>query len=285
VKEKGKETTEEICVERFLNWYNKRQNRNYIYEKATDCFTDLKDKLNWDFIAYERANPQEWIGIELKELDPLRKETSVFFTFWERLCSDLPKDLPGKGIQGEFEISFPPVFDLPQNDRQRFLEAFIQVLIHRQSGWKVGETKDIGPEVWNKFPNWPTQRSDVDEWDEWGRDRPCKLEITKVSDSGCKVRVGTSPLVIGDVIEEDKKALNAVFKLKNGIVKPDRQLELAKKKGARKTILLLANIGVDEYNTGNSVQNCLDQGLISHIDCIYLVDMGNGRRVVKIYPS
>jgi len=285
LKKRGKETTEEICVERFLNWYNKQRKRDYVYKRTEDHFTELEGKLRWDFVVYERANPQEWIGIEVKQLEILRKETSISFTFWQRLSSDLTKDLPGNGMQGEFEIIFPPVFDLPRNERQRFLEAISQVLIHKQSGWEVGESKDIGPDVASKFPKWPKDKSDVDEWDEWGTCRPSKLEIKKVSDSGCKVRVVTSPLVIGDVVEEDKKAFNKVFKLKKGVIQPDRQLELAKEKGARKTILLLAGIGVDEDNTRNSVQNDLDHEPISHIDCIYLVDMGNGHRVVKLYTS
>lgn len=95
----------------------------------------------------------------------------------------------------------------------------------------------------------------------------------------------TSPLIIGDVVEEHKEAFNEVFKLGNGLIQPDRQLELAKEKGARETILLLAGIGVDEGLTKNYVENDLDHHLISHIDCIYLVDMGNEEGVVKIYPS
>lgn len=283
MKETSKENQEITCCEYFLNWYNKQHKRNYVHQRADSYFAELKGKLNWDFVAYERANPQEWIGIEVKELRSLRK-TSISFAFWQRLCSKLTKDLPGKGIQGEFRICFPPVFDLPRNERQRLLDAFSQVLIHKQSVWEAGESKDIGPDVASKFHNWPRDKSDVDEWDEWGQDRPSKLEITKVSDSGCKVTVVTSPLITYDVVEAHKKAFNEVFKLQNGVIQPDRQLELAKEKAARKTILLLAGIGVDEGLTKNYVQN-LDHHLISHIDCIYLVDMGNKDSVVKMYPS
>jgi len=285
VNRRGKEIEEKICIERFLNWYNRQHNRNYTYEKATDHFSALKGKLNWDFVVYERDNPEEWIGIEVKELAIVR-ETSIRFKFWQDLCFELPRNLEGKGIQGEFEINLPPVFDLPRNERQRFLEALSQVLIDKQPGWEVRESKDIGPDVWSKFPNWPTQKSEpFDEYDKWGTYRPCKLEITKVSDSGCKVSVVTSPLIIGDVVEEHKEGFNEVFKLKNGVIQPDRQLELAEEKGARKTILLLAGIGVDEGLTKNYVENDLDHHLISHIDCIYLVDMGNEEGVVKMYPG
>jgi hypothetical protein len=281
---KGKEIEEKTCVERFLNWYNKGHNRNYSYEKATDCFPDLKGKLNWDFIVYERANSKEWIGIEVKE-PPIVIETSERFEFWQDLCLELSRNLEGMGIQGEFNIILPPVFDLPRKKRQEFLKALSRVLINKQSGWQIGESKDIGPDVWSEFPSWPKQRSDVDEWDVWGRDRPCKLEITEVSDSGCKVSVVTSPLIEFDVIEEHKEALNKVFKQNNGLIQPDRQLELAKEKGARKTILLLAGIGADEGLTKSYVENDLDHHLISHIDCIYFVDMGNAEKVAKMYPS
>ena len=113
---------------------------------------------------------------------------------------------------------------------------------------------------------------------------PSEEKPRTTSDSGCQVKVVTSPLIIFDVVEEEKKAFNEVFKPKKGVIKPDGQLELAKEKGARKTILLLAGIGVDEGLTKHYVQD-LDHHFISHIDCIYLVDIGNGRRVVKIYPS
>jgi len=285
VNRRDKEIEEEICVERFLNWYNKRHKRNYIYKRTEDHpnFTGLKGELRWDFLAYEHDNPEEWIGIEVKELQFLRG-TSVCFAFWGNLCSDLNKLLARRRFQGGFEIGFPPPLDLTQRERQRLLEVFSQVLIDKQSGWKAGETKDIGPDVWSKFPKWPTQRSNEDEWDEWGRARPSKLEITKVSDSGYEVRVVTSPLIDGDVVEEEKKAFNAVFKQKNGIIQPDNQLGLAKEKGAKKTLLLLAGIGVDEGLTRNFVQSVAHH-LISHIECIYLVDMSDTDRVVKIYPN
>ena len=275
---KGKEIEEEICVERFLNWYNKLHSRHYTYEKATDRFSDLQDKSNWDFVAFERDNPQEWLGIEEKA-PPVIIETSKRSKFWKDLCSDLTKRLQSKGIQGRFEISLPPVLDLT-GKRQKFLEAFSQVLIDKQPGWRVGETKDIGPDVWSKFPNWPTEKSEpFDEYDKWGTYLPCKLEIKKISDSGCKVSMVIGPLIVGDVPEEEKKAFNEV-----DIKHANKQLKLAKERGAREAILLLASLGVDEGLTKSFVQN-VDRHLISDIGCIYLVNMGDTERVVKMYPD
>jgi len=279
-----KEIEEKICIHRFLNWYNEQYKRNYIYERADTYFPDLKDKLNWDFVAYERDNPKLWLGIEVKEL-PHLMETSLWFEFWQCLCLELTQDLEGKGIEGEFEISVPPVLDLP-GKRQRFVEAFSQVLIDKQSGWEVGETKDIGPDIASKFPNWPTEKSEpFDEYDKWGTYRPCKLEIRKISDSGCEVTSPISPIRAFSVPEKHEEAFNAVFKPKNDVPRANKQLKLAKEKGARNTMLLLCcDPSVDESLIQNQLQK-LDCHLISDIDYIYLVDVGSNDRVVKMYPS
>jgi len=284
VKETSKENQEITCCEYFLDWYNKQHKRNYIHQRADTHFPDLKDKLNWDFIVYERDNPQEWIGIEVKELAIVRG-TSIQFEFWRDLCLELTQDLERRGVQGEFEISFPPVFVLAPRKRQTFQGAFTKVLIDKQRGWKVGETRDIGPDIASRFPRWPIQKSDVDEYDKWGEYRLCELQITKSSDSGCRVSSFTSPLIGGDMVEAHKEAFNEVFKLKNDAIQADRQLKLAKEKKARKTILLLAcNPVVEEGLIKDQVQN-LSRHLIPDIDCIYLVDIGNEDRVVKIYPG
>jgi len=190
-----KEIEEKTCVERFLNWYSEQYKRNYIYERADTYFPDLKDKLNWDFVAYERDNPKLWLGTEVKKL-PHLMETSLWFEFWRCLCLELTKDLESKGIKGQFEISVPPVLDLT-GKRQKFLEAFSRVLIDKQLGWQIGESKDIGPDIASKFPNWPTEKSEpFDEYDKWGTYRPCKLEIKKISGSGCQVTSPISPICV-----------------------------------------------------------------------------------------
>jgi len=62
------EEDEEICVQRFLSWYNEQQRRNYTYKRAEKRFCDLKGGLRWEFVAYEPDNPEKWIGIEVKDL-------------------------------------------------------------------------------------------------------------------------------------------------------------------------------------------------------------------------
>lgn len=276
------EQVEEICVQRFLNWYNEQHERNYIHQRAEDYLSELKGGLRWEFVAYERDNPEEWIGIEVKELATLR-EVTIRFKFWQDLCVELTQDLAGRGIQGEFGI-LPPVFDLKPKDRLKFREAFVDVLCQKASNMKVNEIIDIGAAIAGKFTNWPRERiTTMQEYYKWGECRPSELQITKSADSGREVVSLTSPIIGGDVPEEHSQAFNKVFK--PPVVKANKQLAAAKEKGAEKTTLLLAcSSFVDEGLIRNHMQN-LDCHLISDIDCIYLVDIGNKGRVVKIYPN
>jgi len=280
-----KENKEEICVQSFLNWYKEQHKGNYIHQRADTHFPDLKGDLNWDFVAYKRDNPKEWIGIEVKELLRL-KEIPIQLEFWQRLCSELTKDLKGTGIQGEFLIILPPPFNLRSKKRSEFKEAFIAVLCEKAPNMKINQIIDISPNIAARFANWPREKSDAfDEYDKWGTSRPSKLQIEKISDSGCKVSVVTSPLITGDVVEEHKEIFNEVFKLKNDAIPANTQLKLAKEKGATKTILLLCcNAFVEETLIKNELQ-IFDRHLIPDIDCIYLVDMGSEGEVVKTYPN
>lgn len=277
------EEAEGICVQRFLNWYNKQYKRNYTYERAENHFPKLKGGLRWEFVAYERNNREEWIGIEIKELNTTR-EVSNWFEFWQGLCLELTKVLAAKGIQGKFKIIHPPVINLKPREHQKLLKAIIEVLINKESILNVDFT-DIGPDIADKFTNWPKQKSDLKEYDKWGEYCPSELLINKSPDSRCEVRSPISPIIARDAIEQHKETFSEAFKLKKGSIWPNEQLKLAKEKGARKTILLLACYPfVYEDLIKNQVQN-LDHHLISDIDYIYLVDMGSKGRVVRIYPN
>ena len=284
MNKRGKQTEEETCVLCFLNWYNKQHNRNYIYERAEARFTKLKGKLRWDFVAYERDNPEEWIGIEVKELDTTR-EVSRWSEFWDKLCLELTEDLASKGIQGKFRIIHPPVLNLKPEERLKFRRVFVEVLTNKQSTLR-GDFVDIGPDVWSKFPNWPTEKSEpFDEYDKWGTSRPCKLEIKKISDSGCEVISPISPIRVRDFSEVHKRIFAEAFQPEEDCSQPNKQLKLAKDKGAKKTILLLAcHPFIEESLIKDQVQN-LERHLISNIDSIHLVAMGNKDRVVNIYPD
>jgi hypothetical protein len=233
----------------------------------------------WDFVVYERDNPEEWIGIELKELATTR-EVSRWSEFWDRFCLELTEDLTSKRIQGKFTIIHPPVLNLKPEKRLEFRRVFIEVLTNRQSTLK-GDFVDIGPDIADKFPNWPKEKSEpFDEYDKWGTYRPCKLEIKRISDPRCEVISPISPIVARDIVELHEKTFNEA-----AIKHANKQLKLAKEKGARKPILLFACYPfIEESLIKDQVQN-LDRHLTSHIDCIYLVDMGNKDRVIKMYPG
>ena len=270
----GKEA-EEICIQRFLNWYNEQQRRNYTYERAEKRFCDLKGGLRWEFVAYEPDNPEKWIGIEVKELGA--REVTVRFEFWRDLCRELTQDLARRKIEGEFDIR-PPVLDLKPKERTGFLETFMKVLSQKAPNMKVNEEIDIGPDIAERFAHWPRERSDVDEWERWGRCRPYKLQITKTADSGYEVTSPISPIVLRDGEKIHKQTFGEA-----DIKHANEQLRLAKEMGARETILLFACMPfVNEAPIKNEVQNL--ESHLSDVDHIYLVGMSKDI-VVKIYPN
>lgn len=273
------EEAEKICVQRFLNWYNNQCKRSYIHERAEKCFPDLKGRLRWEFVAYEPDNPEKWIGIEIKELNPI-KEVSIWFEFWKDLCLELTQDLAARGIQGKFDIIHPPVVNLKPGECPKLLKAFLKVLTDKESVLNVDFT-DIGPDIADKFTNWPREKTNnLDEYDKWGECRPSELLINKSPDSGYVVSVQSSPIRVRDAVKQHEETFNEVFTSE----KANKQLELAKEKGAKNTILLLACRLVYEDLIKNLLQNS-DHHLVSHIDYIYLVAMGSKGKVVKIYPN
>ena len=274
------EEDEAICVQRFLNWYNRQRKSNYIHQRTTTCFSDLNksNEGDWDFVVYECRNPEKWIGIEIKELSTTR-EVSRWFDFWSKFCSDLTKALVVKEFQGRFMIIHLPNLNLKSRERRRLLEAFMKVLCQYASNMKVNEEMDIGPYIAERFAHWRRERSEVDEWERWGRCRPSKLQITKISDSGCEITSPISPIVLRDGEKIHKQTFDEA-----DIKHANEQLKLAKEKGTTETILLFAcRPFVNEYSIKSEVQK-LNSCLICNIDHIYLVGMSRDI-VVKIYPD
>ena len=272
------EEAEEVCVQRFLNWYNEQHKRSYAHQRAEGYCPDLKNGMRWDFVAYERDNPGKWIGIEIKELATTR-EVSKWFEFWRKLCLELTKDLVGRRIRGEFKIIRPPVVNLKPRERPKLLKALLEVLTDKETILKTDFT-DIGPDIAAKFTNWPKQKSNLEEYDKWRESRPSKLLINKSPDSRCEVIAPISPIRARDAVKQHKETFNEA-----DIKYANKQLNLAKEKGARETILLFACYPfIYEDLIKNEVQN-LDSHLICDIDCIYLVDMDSKSKVVKIYPD
>jgi hypothetical protein len=275
------EETEEICIQRFLEWHNEQYKIHYVHQRAEAYFPQLEGGLRWEFVAYEHDNPKRWIGIEVKELGA--REITIRFQFWRGLCRELTQDLARKKIQGEFSIR-PPVFELKPEERPKFREAFLDVLCQKSPNMKVNEEIDIGSDIAGCFGNWPKEKSDVDEWDKYGTYRPSKLMISKSSDKGCEVYVSMMSTGGHNVSEKSEEAFDEVFKLRNGSIRANEQLKLAKERGAMVTNLLLACISaIDEELIKNKLKS-LDCRLISDIDCVYLVYMGRDR-VVKICPN
>ena len=136
---------------------------------------------------------------------------------------------------------------------------------------------DIGPDISSEFHFWPKEKSDINEYDTFGEYRPCKLEVMRVLGAGLRI-ITTSPLHTGDVVQRHTEALDKVF----GTSQANKQLGLAKEHGARSTYLLLACKSFDDTSLIEEYVHSIDRQSIANIDYIYLVDIGNQERVVRV---
>ena len=127
------------------------------------------------------------------------------------------------------------------------------------------------------FHFWPKEKSDINEYDTFGEYRPCKLEIMRVPDAGLRI-ITTSPLHTGDVVQRHTEALDKIFRPSQA----NKKLGLAKEHGARNTYLLLACKSFDDASLVEGYVHTIDRQSIANIDYIYLVDIGNQERVVRV---
>lgn len=272
-----KKKPEEInCIDRFIPWYNAACGTNFEQELAITFLPELKDKLNWDYVAYEPNDLKKWIGIEIKELSTVEEKTDEQFVLWKEVCSELNRYLEAHNIEGTFDL-FPSNIKLNPRKKVRLARAIGDVLVEKQKSFKADEYDeytDIGPDVSAKFKEWPEVKSeDLEDCFVWGDTRPAELKIMKIENSGHKVILPTGPIVEHDHIQINEDAFNKVFKTTKGVKHANKQLELAKGKGAIKTILLLAgSFFADEELIGLWMQG-IDKTYISNIDEIYFVDI------------
>jgi len=272
-----KEKLEQRCCSRFLEWYKQTYKKSCGYIRAEECFPELKGKLRWEFVVYERNRPQDWDGIEIKEL-PSLIELDIGLNYWRSICADLKKLIRNR-ITGMFMIMLPPALNFKQKDRRNLAVSLADILHKKKSDMVLNEPVDIGPDLAIRINNWPVEKSDIDDYDRFGEWRPSELSIMKISESGCEIE-SSSSFYHGNVVERHKEALDQIFKP----LKAKEQLGLAKKYGARSTILLLACKSFDDEELIKQYIHRLNQKHFSNTDYIYLVDTGDQRRVVSLFP-
>jgi hypothetical protein len=210
----------------FLEWYNNQSGKNYLCKKAAEYFTNADAKSLWDFVLVESDAPDKWLALQTGEL-AVTDDTRTRFDYWQKLCTELCRDLVAQGVAGEFAVHLPK-FTFKPGDVEKFRATFASVVAARQKMLEGNVFADIGEYMADKFPEWPRLPSlDMIEFHQWGTfGRPEELLIQRLPGAASKLTLLVSP--------------HEVFNFDDGKIRAAEVLRAAKAKGAAKTILLFS---------------------------------------------
>jgi hypothetical protein len=158
-----------------------------------------------------------------------------------------------------------------------------RVVLTKAKNMNNGTSVKLGAEILAKFPIWPS-RPHVEMSPQPHLVRiPHEIELFKISDRGLSMKPGMSPVDIFNVSGALEEATNALLDpAKEGILKANEQLGLARVEGAKKIILLLdCHLPWDP----NSVKRILankDHSYMSNIDEIFLLQVSD-HQVSKVW--
>lgn len=263
--EKTKEEKRQLerwSAEVFLTWYNKHNSTDYTRLKETcQKFPELSHKKNWDFVA-ESVSQNSWIAIDCKGIwhSQSDKEAST----WRYIFETVNQRTKGK-LRGNYWILSAPDLRkrIDQKYRNELIEAIYNILlIIDKQNLKSNEYVNIWPDVYKELNNWPVQH-------QFGIRN--KLQIIKRSETNGGIRiVSFSPHQ--DINEEEIQSIKNLFKISNmGYVKADSQLAMAKRYGAKKTILIIDGYS-DLLKDVTYIVESVDDRTLVNIDSITLVD-------------
>jgi len=274
-----KDRAENACIRCFFDWYTRISGTVYSVERTEHVFPELADSLRWDFIATPR-DEREWCALEVKSL--IRPKAKVELVHWTKMFAAVTRQLSGL-LQGEYLVVGTPSLWLNRNENRKLKKILPRIVLTKAKNMNKGSSVKLGAEILAKFPIW-LSRLDVEMRPQPHLVKiPHEIELFKISDRGLSIEPGMSPVDIFNVSGALEEATNALFDpAKEGILKANEQLGLARVKGAKKTILLLdCHLPWDP----NSVKRTLaskDHSYMSNIDEIFLVQASD-HRVSKVW--
>lgn len=271
--------SEIACAQRFLDWYNREIGTTYaIAGRPEEIFPELGNT-RWEFVA-RQPDSDEWSAIEVKRL-PLLVGLDRESSDWHKLCRAVDDELHGQ-LRGVILVHFPPTPNFSQQQRTTLIRVLGEVILeHADSLAQDAEFRDIGPDIKERFADWPETKSSIHEYEDWGEFKPHKLLLSKQSEQGGEVRLSGGISSGGDLVSAHHAAMSQVF-VAHKPVRANTQLKLAKSMGAKSTILLLdadlasqpdlARIFLAEYPADK----------LADIDHIYLV---GSDEVTEVYSN
>lgn len=280
-KKEEEKPSERFCAQTFIDWYNTQNRTAYAIQRADLVFPELVGNTNWDYVARQDGS-DGWFGIEVKNV--LREALERRSSDWQKLCTQLKEKIQTE-LRGTVLIHADATIAFPQQKRKELLHVLAEVIPHEASTLQMGGLKDIGPAVAAKFSVWPRERSTLDEYKQWGEWRPSRLYLGLDSRQGCELKLGVSSPSNDNLVRTCQERLDKIFDPQKG-PQANRQLAVAKAKGADSTVLLLDCWLVSELRlflpyTHQRLAK-LKPHQLSAIDHIYLV---GGQTVDEVHSS
>ena len=257
------------AVDVFLTWYNNTHNANYHQLLLANKVFNLR-RGGWDFIARDTTQ-NTWLAIEVKEI--AIADSRKLVALWKTVFDDVAKDAHHIPKGTYWVIHMPKLYGhISQKDLE---EAICATLSELKADLEVAELGD-------QIDIWPTVRQRLQHWairNLYGETK--RLELLKKSYDGQCIRWVGGPSYLLNLEKLEKHAVEELFRIRNGKIKANTQLGIAKRYGPKETIWVIR--GILEYI--DCVRESLagtDVEFLSNIDTICLVEI-EGQKVIKVW--
>lgn len=276
-----KSHNEQECPRVFLDWFGKTQGTAYSIRRTEEVFPDLVGETRWDFVA-RRSDHPDWIALEVKEVTV--DKYHIVLQFWDTVFQQVNQQLRGR-LKGTYSIVGPPDLNVRQKRRKELAEAISAAILDKSCAIVSGTYIDIWPDVAARLVNWPPDiTSSLVSYVTPGETRPATMYIQRFSDIGAEVHIAlySSPPVAEAA---ERQAVADLLASKDGAVKFNSQMKVARDRGARLGIVLLDTViwGPKDITSMRQTLRTQQSGLMSSTDAIYVVDVSHSK-VVKIWP-
>jgi hypothetical protein len=230
---------EKKCIEIFLNWHNRRFKTHLNYQRAEDVFPE--------------------IGKLLRSIN-------------NRLANQ---------FQGEFLILGVPRLQLERQKRAELKRILSELILKNINSLKSDAVVDLGSQILRRFKEWPSTphlNTNLSPPIEYRVNADSCFTLYKISNTGCSLELGAAQSAVFRFDQAFLEALTSLF-TKGEMSQANSQLNLAKEKGAKSTILLMDCHLPSWYP--NHVRQVLadneNSSQLADVDCIYLVKASENR--------
>jgi len=275
---------EKRCIETFLDWYNKRWGAGLVYQRAERVFPEIGNSTRWDFVIRgDRFLP--WYATEIKRL--INPETRIKLMRWNRFLRSITNRLANK-LQGEFLVYGVPSLKLERQRRTELKRVLTDLLLSNAASMRNDEMVNLGSQILERFSEWPSTphlNMSLSPPIEHRVNEDSCFTLHKISDTGCSFELGFAQSGAFRLNQVVIDGLNTLFD--NGEVsQANAQLGLAKRKGAKGTILLLDYHLNSWYpnHVKEILANRMNSAQLSDIDSIYLIKASQ-KRVSEVWSA